>query len=108
MSSIFDGDFDPNDFVIRLRPRMADGVWDGDVDIGIMWDGKHELVADDFHKLMHLTKMVCASVPIMEYDEELRNDINNFVLETENDTCSYRRWVQVLLTGYCNEVSMEV
>jgi hypothetical protein len=22
----------------------------------------------------------------MEYDEELRNDINNFVLETENDT----------------------
>tara|TARA_R100001377_G_C3194917_1_gene112311 strand:+ start:6876 stop:7244 length:369 start_codon:yes stop_codon:yes gene_type:complete len=85
MTNIFDDDFQSNDFVIRLRPRMLEGKWDGDVDIGIMWDGTHKLTHDDFHKLMHLTKMVCASVPIMEYDEDLRNDINNYVLDTEND-----------------------
>jgi len=30
--------------------------------------------------------MICASVPIMEYDEALRSDISNYVAEYENDT----------------------
>ena len=65
-------EFSPNDFAIRLRPHIVGGEWNGDVDICIMWDDKHNLTGEDFTKLMHLTKMICASVPIMEYDEALR------------------------------------
>jgi|TARA_E500000318_G_scaffold97555_1_gene98414 DNA-directed RNA polymerase subunit H (RpoH/RPB5) len=79
-------EFDPNDFAIRLRPHMVDGKWNGDVDICIMWDDKHKLTGEDFTKLMHLTKMICASVPMMEYDEALRSDISNYVIDYENDT----------------------
>ena len=79
-------EFDPNDFAIRLRPHMVDGKWNGDVDICIMWDDKHKLTGEDFTKLMHLTKMICASVPMMEYDEVLRSDISNYVTDYENDT----------------------
>ena len=79
-------EFNPNDFAIRLRPHIVGGEWNGDVDICIMWDDKHNLTGEDFTKLMHLTKMICASVPIMEYDEALRSDISNYVTEYENDT----------------------
>ena len=77
-------EFDPNDFAIRLRPHIVDGTWNGDVDICIMWDDKHKLGGEDFTKLMHLTKMICASVPMMEYDDILRNDISNYVADYDS------------------------
>ena len=58
-------DFEPNDFVIRLRPHMEQEEWNGDVDISIMWDGTNHLSQDDFFRFMHLAKMICASVPMM-------------------------------------------
>ena len=86
MTDDIDPEFDPNDFAIRLRPHMVDGQWNGDVDICIMWDDKHKLTGEDFTKLMHLTKMICASVPMMEYDDVLRTDISNYVTDYDNDT----------------------
>ncbi len=79
-------EFDPNDFAIRLRPHMVDGHWNVDVEISIMWDAKHKLTGEDFTKLMQLTKMICASVPMMEYDEVLRSDISKYVTDDVNDT----------------------
>ena len=67
-------EFDPNDFAIRLRPHMVDGKWNGDVDICIMWDDKHKLTGEDFTKLMHLTKMICASVPMHACAYETHGD----------------------------------
>tara|TARA_Y100000817_G_C16846476_1_gene540240 strand:- start:702 stop:1061 length:360 start_codon:yes stop_codon:yes gene_type:complete len=82
-------DFEPNDFVIRLRPHMEQEEWNGDVDISIMWDGSNHLSEDDFFRFMHLVKMICASVPMMEDNPVLRNDISDFVYESystlEND-----------------------
>ena len=75
-------DFEPNDFVIRLRPHMEQEEWNGDVDISIMWDGTNHLSQDDFFRFMHLAKMICASVPMMEDNPALRNDISDFVYES--------------------------
>jgi len=78
-------DFEPNDFVIRLRPHIIEEVWNGDVDISIMWDGSNDLSEEDFVNFMHLTKMVCASVPLMEDNPKLRGDISDFVYGSYND-----------------------
>ena len=72
-------DFEPNDFAIRVRPHMLGDIWDGAVDISIMWDGSNVLSEDDFVNLMHLTKMICASVPLMEDNPHFRNNISDFV-----------------------------
>ena len=77
-------DFEPNDFVIRLRPHMEKEEWNGDVDVSIMWDGSNHLSEDDFLRFMHLAKMICASVPMMEDNPVLRNDISDFVYESYN------------------------
>ena len=78
-------DFEPNDFVIRLRPHMEEDEWIGDVDISIMWDGSNDLSDSDFINFMHLTKMVCASVPLMEDNPKLKSDISDFVYGSYND-----------------------
>ena len=78
-------DFEPNDFVIRLRPHMEQEEWNGDVDISIMWDGSNHLSEDDFLRFMHLTKMICASVPFMEDNPALRDNISDFVYESYNN-----------------------
>ena len=72
-------DFEPNDFAIRVRPHMLGDIWYGAVDISIMWDGSNVLSEDDFVNLMHLTKMICASVPLMEENPHFRNNISDFV-----------------------------
>ena len=47
------------DFVIRIRPFADD---------------------DDYGQLMHFSKMMCASVPVMEEVPELRNVVHEYVL----------------------------
>ena len=78
-------DFEPNDFVIRLRPHMEKEEWNGDVDVSIMWDGSNHLSEDDFLRFMHLTKMICSSVPLMEDNPALRDNISDFVYESYNN-----------------------
>ena len=70
------------DFIIRVRPFADDnGRWTGEVDISIMAMPDNPMVDEDYHQVMHFTKMMCASVPIMENDEHLRNRIHSDVLE---------------------------
>ena len=69
------------DFLIRVRPfANDDGKWSGEVDISIMIQPENPLDEDDYINLMHFTKMMCASVPVMEEVPELRNIVNEYVL----------------------------
>jgi len=69
------------DFLIRVRPfANDDGKWSGEVDISIMIQPESPLDEDDYVNLMHFTKMMCASVPVMEEVPELRNIVNEYVL----------------------------
>ena len=77
------------DFLIRVRPLSDDdGRWSGEVDISIMAMPDNPLDDEDYYNVMHFTKMMCASVPVMEEVEELRNIVHEYVtkvIDTEMD-----------------------
>tara|TARA_R100000742_G_C4275684_1_gene96321 strand:- start:779 stop:1153 length:375 start_codon:yes stop_codon:yes gene_type:complete len=74
------------DFIIRIRPFSDnDGKWSGEVDISIMAMPDNPLDDEDYGQLMHFTKMICASVPVMEEVEELRNLIHEYVIKVIDD-----------------------
>jgi len=77
------------DFLIRVRPFSDDdGRWSGEVDISIMAMPDNPLDDEDYYNVMHFTKMMCASVPVMEEVEELRNIVHEYVtkvIDTEMD-----------------------
>ncbi len=69
------------DFLIRVRPFADDdGAWSGEVDISIMAMPDNPLDDDDYYKVMHFAKMMCASVPVMEESEELRDIVHEYVV----------------------------
>ena len=69
------------DFLIRVRPfANDDGAWSGEVDISIMAMPDNPLDDDDYYKVMHFAKMMCASVPVMEESEELRDVVHEYVI----------------------------
>lgn len=69
------------DYLIRVRPfANDDGEWSGEVDISIMVQPDNPLNDEDFHQLMHFTKMMCASVPVMEQVEDVRKIVHEYVM----------------------------
>jgi len=69
------------DFLIRVRPFANDeGGWSGEVDISIMAMPDNPLDDDDYYKVMHFAKMMCASVPVMEDSEDLRDIVHEYVV----------------------------
>jgi Na+-transporting NADH:ubiquinone oxidoreductase subunit NqrA len=68
------------DFLIRVRPFANDeGRWSGEVDISIMAMPDNPMDDEDYYQVMHFAKMMCASVPVMEEVEELRNIVHEYV-----------------------------
>jgi len=77
------------DFLIRVRPFANDeGRWSGEVDISIMAMPDNPMDDEDYYQVMHLAKMMCSSVPVMEEIEEFRNIVHEYVtkvIDTEMD-----------------------
>lgn len=68
------------DFIIRVRPILnKKHEWNGSVDIGILTDPDNKMKDEDYYQVLHLCKMMCAIVPLTEEDNELRDDINDFI-----------------------------
>ena len=69
------------DFLIRVRPFANDeGAWSGEVDSSIMAMPDNPLDDEDYYKVMHFAKMMCASVPVMEESEDLRDIVHEYVV----------------------------
>ena len=69
-----------NDFVIRVRPFIDDeGEWTGEIDLSILSQPDNTLTEDDYFQLMHFTKMVAASIPVMEDNESIRELVHEYV-----------------------------
>ena len=69
------------DFLIRVRPFANDeGAWSGEVDISIMAMPDNPLDDEDYYKVMHFAKMMCASVPVMEESEDLRDIVHEYIV----------------------------
>ena len=69
------------DFVIRVRPGVSNNEWTGEVDIAIISQAGNPLDDDGYTQLMHFCKMMCATIPIMEESEEIRNIVHEYVME---------------------------
>ncbi len=69
------------DFIIRVRPTVDDEEWTGEIDISIISQGDNPLNDEGYGQLMHFCKMMCATVPLMESDENLRSIVHNYVME---------------------------
>lgn len=68
------------DFNIRVRPSVIDGVWTGEVDISIVANADNELDDESYEQVMHFCTMMCATVPLMEQDEKLRDYVHEYVI----------------------------
>lgn len=75
------------DFIIRVRPFADDdGDWSGEIDISIMAFPENPMDDEDYSNVMHLCKMMCSTVPIMEQEESIRNIVHEYVTEViDND-----------------------
>ena len=77
---------DEGDFVIRIRPTEVNGEWTGEVDISIISQADNPLNDEGYTQLMHFCKMMCATIPLMEQDDALRNLVHEYVMEVvDND-----------------------
>ena len=73
---------DDEDFIIRIRPSIEEGgEWTGEIDISIISQPDNPLNDEGYGQVMHFCKMMCATVPIMETDEQLRDTVHSYVLE---------------------------
>ena len=73
--------FEDEDFVIRVRPSLNGDEWTGEIDISIISQASNPLNDEGYNQVMHFCKMMCATVPIMEQDETIRNLVHTYVME---------------------------
>jgi len=76
----YDDGLEEDDFVIRIRPSILGNEWSGNVDISIITSSKNSLSDDSYGQLLHLCKMICATVPIMEQDNDLGEFVSDWVV----------------------------
>ena len=78
--------FKGEDFVIRVRPTEIDGEWTGEIDISIISQAENPLDDEDYAQVMHFCKMMCATVPLMEVNKDLRDLAHHYVMNVvDND-----------------------
>lgn len=74
------------DYIIRVRPFVdEEGIWSGEIDLSIITLPGNPLDDDAYHSIMHLVKMMCASVPIMEEIETIRDVMHEYVKAMNDD-----------------------
>ena len=80
-------DFHPNDYIIRLSPFLDEkGNWTGELMVGTISTEDNIMNDNDHYQLMHLTQMVCASIPAMEESEEFRELLSEIVEDAKIKT----------------------
>lgn len=74
---------EPEDFVIRIRP-FTDGkhTWNGEVDISIVTMPENPLDDESYSQMIHFCKMVASTIPVMEFNEDFRELVHEYVMET--------------------------
>ena len=72
---------DKNDFIIRVRPNKnrRNGAWAGSADIVVITSEDNDLPENEWSDLMQFSRMMCASVPIIEEVETFRNLLRDYL-----------------------------
>jgi hypothetical protein len=77
----FDDNITGQDFLVRVRPMMSGDEWSGQIDMSIITSIDNNLDDESYGQILHLCKMICATVPIMENDEVFGDFVHSWVLE---------------------------
>jgi hypothetical protein len=73
------------DFVICVRPQLTSKQeWTGEVDVSVVSSADNPLNDEDYYGLLEFCRVMCATVPLMEYDDNLRNKALN-ILKKEDE-----------------------
>jgi len=68
------------DFLIRIRPTFSKGgEWTGDAQVSVVTSRDNELTDEVFHGMELFVMMLLASLPVMEQDEYVRDQIYKYV-----------------------------
>jgi hypothetical protein len=72
---------DKNDFIIRVRPNKnkSNGAWSGSADIVVITSEHNDLPDSEWSELMQFSRMMCASVPVIEEIETFRNLVHEYL-----------------------------
>ena len=61
------------DFVIQVKPMLnPSGRWTGEVDVSVISSTDNPLIDEDYYGVLEFCRMICASIPLMEKDEDLK------------------------------------
>jgi len=72
MSSLKDA-FTEDSFYLKFQPVFTpQGEWTGDVDISAIIHDDHTLNYEELGEMLHVLQMVCASVPLYEQHEDIK------------------------------------
>jgi hypothetical protein len=67
------------DFNIRIRPALDGDKWTGEIDISVLASTNSDLDEESYYQIMHFCTMICATVPLMEEDEDMREYVHDYV-----------------------------
>lgn len=74
---------EPEDFIVRIRPFTdSSGSWNGEIDVAIIAQPDNPLDDDDYYQVMHFCKMIASTIPVMEFNEDFRDLVHEYVMET--------------------------
>ena len=64
----------PEDFIIQVKPMLNPAKrWTGEVDVSVVSSKENPLNDDDYYGVLEFCRVMCATVPLMEKDDDLRN-----------------------------------
>ena len=63
----------PEDFLIQVKPMMNPAKkWTGEVDVSVVSSKENPLSDEDYYGVLEFCRIICASIPMMEKDEDIR------------------------------------
>jgi hypothetical protein len=68
------------DFNIRIRPALDGDKWTGEITISVLASTNSDLDEESYNQIMHFCTMMCATVPLMEEDEDMRDYVHDYVM----------------------------
>ena len=61
------------DFIIQVKPTLRnDSEWTGEVDVSVITSSDNPLNDEDYYGVLEFCRVMCASIPLMERDENIR------------------------------------
>jgi len=67
------------DYLVVVSPTIKDDKWVGAVDLHALSAASTKLSNGDKEELEYLCKMMCATIPLMEMDEDFRDFVIHYV-----------------------------